>query len=215
MTRLDYITSLLKEYNTIADVGTDHGFVPISAIKDYNLSHAYALDINDGPLLNCKQNIMLEGLMDKIDIIKSDGLKEFDKIVDAIVIAGMGGELIKKILSDSLPKALKAKALILSPNKEEDLLRKFLINNGFVIALEHIIYDHNHFYEIIKAIPGDGIIYSELDIKYGPYLRREKSDEFIRKWTRKLHQLELAYKNSGEEKKEMILSKINSIKEIL
>ncbi len=215
MTRLDYITSLIKDYNTIADVGTDHGFVPISAIKDYNLFHAYALDINDGPLLNCRQNIIHEGLMDKIDIIKSDGLKDFNFNVDAIVIAGMGGELIKKILEESLDKALKAKALILSPNKEEDLLREFLIKNGFIIAFEHIIYDHFHYYEIIKAIPGEGVTYDFLDILYGPYLRREKSEEFIKKWTLKLNQLQMAYKNCSEDKKESILTKINAIKEIL
>lgn len=215
MTRLDYITSLCSQYNSLVDVGTDHGFVPIKAIRDYNLSYAYALDINEGPLLNAKNNIAKEGLGDKIETILSDGLLSFDKNVDAIVIAGMGGILIKKIIEASLDKALSSKALILSPNKEEALLRKFLINNGFVIEAEHILKEKGHYYEIIKAIPGKNN-YTSLDILYGPYLRIEKSELFISKWKGKLQILEEAYKAcSTMEKKNQILDEINSIKEVL
>lgn len=215
MTRLDYITSLLSEYNSVCDVGTDHGFVPIKAVKDYNISKAYALDINEGPLDNAKKNIIDEGLDDKIECILSDGLKDFCYHADAIVIAGMGGILIKTILKESLSKAKEAKALILCPNKEEPLLRDFLVNNGFIIASEHILFDRGHYYEIIKAIPGN-MEYNDLDILYGPFLRKEKSKEFIDKWNIKLSQLLKAYdKCNNLDKKNDILNKINAIKEIL
>ncbi|MCR5706048.1 MAG: class I SAM-dependent methyltransferase [Acholeplasmatales bacterium] len=215
MTRLDYITSLLSEYNSVCDVGTDHGFVPINAIKSYNLSKAYALDINEGPLDNARKNIISEGLSDKIECILSDGLKDFNETVDAIVIAGMGGLLIKSIIETSLDKALKARALILCPNKEEASLRDFLVNNGFYIEHEHILYDKGHYYEIIKVVPGKRE-YNNLDILYGPFLRKEKSKDFIDKWNKKLYQLESAYKKcSRADKKDDILNKINAIKEIL
>ena len=215
MDRLNYITSLLSEYKTIADVGTDHGFVPIKAILDYNLDYAYALDVNEGPLINAKKNIDEKGLNKRIETILSDGLKEFDRVVDAIVIAGMGGSLIKKILNDSLEKAKMANALILSPNKEENVLREFLFTNGFNIVFENIIYDKGHFYEIIKAIPQKPLNYNDLDILYGPFLRKEKSKKFISKWQNKLKVLEYAYLKCADDKKIDLENKINMIKEIL
>ncbi len=214
MDRLSYITSMLEGYNSVCDVGTDHGFVPINAIKNYNLKKAYALDINKGPLENAKKNISKNGLDDKIMTILSDGLKEFNYESDVIVIAGMGGALIKTIIENSLDKALNAKALILSANKEEEIVRKYLINNGFKITFEHILKDNNHFYEIIKVEPGKEE-YNELDILYGPCLRKEKSLEFKEKWTQKLNVLKEAYKKCSSDKKDDLLIKIKSVEGVL
>ncbi len=214
MNRLDYITSMLDGYNSVCDVGTDHGFVPINAIEKYNLDCAYALDVNNGPLENAKKNILKNGLENKIKPILSDGLKNFDYPVDVIVIAGMGGALIKDILSTSREKALKAKALILSPNKEEDIVREFLANNGFKIEFEHLLKDNNHYYEIIKAIPGEMKL-TDLDISYGPFLRKEKSPLFIEKWTCRKKIFEEASSLCQNDKRLPLEAKIKEIEGVL
>ncbi len=214
MDRLSYITSLLDGYDSVCDVGTDHGFVPINAILNYNLKKAYALDVNEGPLDNAKKNILKNSLEDKITTILSDGLKNFTYDVDVIVIAGMGGALIKDIIASSLSKALKAKALILSPNKEEDIVREFLVNNGFKIQFEHILKDNNHFYEIIKAVPGEMEL-NQVDISFGPILRKEKSDLFIEKWTLKKKIFEEASQKCQNDKKKSLEQKIKEIEGVL
>lgn len=214
MNRIDYISSLTKEYKTIADVGCDHAWISINAVSKYGVEKAYALDINDGPLMNARMNIINNKLSSNIKTIKSDGLISLNEDVECIIIAGMGGDLICKILDDSLDKAKKAKALILSPNKEEAAIRSFLMDNGFKIDNEYILEDNNHIYEIIKASLG-AMKLDDKDILYGPYLRKEKSAIFQKKYEKKLKIYSKSLEKCSDRNKESILAEINKIREIL
>ncbi|MGM9971324.1 MAG: tRNA (adenine(22)-N(1))-methyltransferase [Anaeroplasmataceae bacterium] len=215
MDRLDVIASLTKGYKTLADIGSDHGYVCIEAIKKYGVEKAYACDINEGPLLNAMNNIKHYNLTNNIKTILSDGLKNFNDDVECITICGMGGVLIKRILTESLEKAFKAKTLILQPNNEEAVLREFLLNNGFSIKHEIIIKDKKHFYEILVCIPIKCDGYSKKDIDFGPCLRAEKSPIFIEKWTKKLDILKNNYDKASESKKKELNEKIKTIEEVL
>jgi len=214
MNRLELISKLTNGYNTIADIGTDHGYVCIEAVKKYGVSKAYACDVNQGPLNNALDNIKLNKLDDKIETILSDGLKNLNCPVEAVVIAGMGGELIAKILNDSIDKLNSYKALILEPNNEERVVREFLFNNNFIIKDEYIIKDHSHHYEIMVAIKGN-CDYSENDILYGPILRKEKSPVFIEKYENKLNILLKNYQFANDNAKKEMDQKIKSLKEVL
>ena len=141
MSRIELLASLNKDANSLVDVGCDHGYVAIKAIKEYNAKHAYLLDVNQLPLESAKKNVSHEGLLDKTDFLLSDGLIKYEGPTDNLVIAGMGGMLITKILSDSLSKAKCFKKVILEANNEVDKLRGFLINNHFVFDDEFIIKD--------------------------------------------------------------------------
>lgn len=215
MNRIDYISSLTNGYKTIADVGCDHAFISINAVEKYNVELSYALDINDGPLENARMNIAQRNLKDKIKAIKSDGLISLNEEVEAIVIAGMGGGLIAKIISDSISKANSSKALILSPNSDEAALRLYLMQNSFEIVDEKMIEEKGHYYEIIIAIPNSYKNLSDLDISFGPVLRREKSDLFKEKYSKKLSIYEKSLSKCNEASRDSIMKNISILKEVL
>lgn len=187
MTRINKLASFSKDANSIVDVGCDHGYVAIKAIKEYNVNFAYLLDINQMPLDNARRNIIQNNLEDKTKLILSDGLLNFNDETDTLIISGMGGNLIVEILTKSLGLAKSFKKLILQANSDVDRLRGFLINNHFVFDDEEIIKDGKKIYEIIVChYDGESkITYSKLDMKFGPILRRKHSDLFISEINRK------------------------------
>ena len=192
MSRIELLASLNKDANSLVDVGCDHGYVAIKAIKEYNAKYAYLLDVNQLPLESAKKNVSHEGLLDQTDFLLSDGLIKYEGPTDNLVIAGMGGMLITKILSDSLFKAKCFKKVILEANNEVDKLRGFLINNHFVFDDEFIIKDGKRVYEIIVCHYDDSnnAKYSKLDMKFGPILRRKHPELFMEVISRKKKLLE-------------------------
>ena len=188
MKRIDLIASLASGSNTICDIGCDHAYTVIKAIKDYGVSYAIASDINDGPLEIAKKNIAEKNMENKVKIIKSDGFKNIDLDFDTAIISGMGGNLIIDILSNSLDK-IKNKKLIISANSDFYLVRKYLNNNGFIITDEHSIVDDNKYYEVAVFIPGD-IKYASFELKYGPILLKKKEECFINEYKKRLKKLE-------------------------
>ena len=145
MKRIDLIASLAKNSNIICDIGCDHAYTVIKAIKDYGVSYAIASDINDGPLEIAKKNIISHKIEDKVKIVKSDGFKNVNDEFDTAIISGMGGNLIIDILNSSLDK-IKNKKLIISANSDFYLVRKYLNNNGFIISDEYSLVDDNKYY---------------------------------------------------------------------
>lgn len=180
MDRITLLASLAKDANSLVDVGCDHGYVAIKAIKDFNVKNACLIDINQAPLDNAKKNVVDNKLDDKTCFILSDGLKDYTGECDTLVIAGMGGILISNILKDSIVKAKSFKRVILGANSEVDKLRSFLISNRFVFDNEEIIKDGKKIYEIIVCHFDDSIrgMYSLLDMKFGPILRKKNSALF-------------------------------------
>lgn len=171
--RLQAVADMIPKTNTLADVGTDHGFIPIYAIKNKIANKAIAMDINDGPLERAKQHIIDESLEDKIDCRLSDGLANLStNEADTIVIAGMGGDLICKILSCDFA----TKHLILSPHTHVEKVRFFLRNHGFNIVDENMVIDDNKFYNIIRA-DYVGVNHQDTDLNdyFGEILLKNKS----------------------------------------
>ncbi len=147
--RLKTAAELVREGSRLADIGCDHGYIPVFLAENGIISYAVASDINEGPLSSCKA-LVEEMEIDIIDCRLSDGLKNIacDEI-DDILIAGMGGELIVNILSDCL--YIKKKHLIINPMTHPELVRKWLYNNGFVINNDIIVEDSNHYYSVFDA----------------------------------------------------------------
>ena len=216
MNRLELIASFTKGFDSLVDVGCDHALASIFAILNNGVSHAYALDINDKPLLNAKKNIENYKLTDKIDVIKSDGLLDFDKEVDCLIIAGMGGILISDILLKSLEKTKKFKRLILCANSNVDQLRFTLINNHISIIDEYMIEDNQKIYEIIIAENKELTRkYNYFDMKFGPILRFKKDEVFTNYYERKLayfkDKLNLVNDNVSKAKLKMEISMIEEV----
>ena len=177
MQRIELLASLSEGSNSLLDLGCDHAHVLTLAINKYNVKEGIASDISDGPLKMAKENIIRANLIDKIKIIKSDGFKNINDYFDTCIIAGMGGELIKDILNNGLDK-IRNKKLILEPNNNQDIVRRFLNDNNFKIIDEYALYDSNKYYEIIVAISGDEKL-SDFEINYGPILLKKKEKAFI------------------------------------
>ena len=168
--RLKTVADLVTKGNIVADVGTDHGYVPIYLVEEEISPYCYAMDVNEGPLNKAKANIIEHELEDKIETILSDGLDAFgDRKADTIIISGMGGDLIVDILS----RANDFDELILSPHKRSDLVRKFLCRNGYEIADEKMVEDVGKYYPVIKAQRGESD-YSETELEFGPILLAKK-----------------------------------------
>ncbi len=153
--RLLKVKNLVEKSNTVLDVGTDHGYVPISLITEKRAEKVIAADINEGPLKNADKNIRLAGLSEFIELRLGSGLVPVQKgEADTVIIAGMGGILIADILKESYQKVIDVKRLILQPMYSQEILRKYLIENGFEIIKEYLVKENEKIYNIIDAKPG-------------------------------------------------------------
>lgn len=132
--RLRLCADFVRKGARLADIGTDHAYLPIWLVKNGIIKHALACDINEGPLSAGKADVDQYGLSDNITLRLSDGLKcvNADE-ADDIVIAGMGGELIAKILSGCKWAKRAHKHFILQPMTKCEVLIRFLYENGFEI----------------------------------------------------------------------------------
>lgn len=150
--RLYEISKLVTPDSLVADIGTDHAFLPIYLIKNGITKSCIASDIVDGPVNTARKNIKEAGLEDKIKVIKSDGLdKVYSFTPENIIIAGMGGETILDIIRNCDYSKSGSPLFILQPMTHADLLRKYLIQNGYSILKESIVREQNRFYVIILA----------------------------------------------------------------
>lgn len=153
--RLAMVAGMITKGHIVCDIGTDHGYIPIFMVQNDFSPCAYACDVNEGPLAIATQNIAANNLEDRISCILSDGLKEVADKIDStnlsIVIAGMGGLLIKRILADDISFAKASGELILSPHSEIVEVRHFLLDNGFLISDEDMVLEDGKFYTVIKA----------------------------------------------------------------
>ena len=165
--RLKEIAKYTSGYNLLLDVGSDHGLLPIYALKNKYVNEAIASDINSKPLIIAKENFAKYNL--DIKTIIYDGIPKTN--ADVIVIAGMGAELVISILEKTLNHAKNLKRLILAPNCDYDILRNY-VKKSFKIVDEDIIYDKNHYYEIIVLEKGMEE-YSDIDLLFGPILLKK------------------------------------------
>lgn len=149
--RLSLCAEYVRRDSRLADIGTDHGYLPIALCESGKIPSALACDINPLPLESAEKNIARSGLSDRIKIRLSNGLKKVGADeADDIVIAGMGGELIAAILGDCAWIRDNEKNLILQPMTRHDVLIKWLYENGFCIEEQGAIYDSKKVYTVMR-----------------------------------------------------------------
>ena len=150
--RLRAAADLVRSDCRVADVGTDHAYLPIALCLSGKISGAIASDINKGPIEKARENIEKYGLGAKISTLHTDGLRGVEKFSpDDVLILGMGGELIANIIAEAPWIANKDINLCLQPMTHAEDLRRFLIENGFEITDEKIAREGDKLYQLILA----------------------------------------------------------------
>lgn len=145
----------LRAGGVLADVGTDHAYLPIEAVRLEISRRAVACDINSGPIQRAEANIREAGLSEKIDVLQTDGLHGVERFCpDDIAIFGMGGELMIRILADAPWVQNPSVSLILQPMTKAELLRAWLLRSGFSILGESLSYE-GQYYQTIYARAGE------------------------------------------------------------
>ena len=183
--RLQTCLDALHPLQSIADIGTDHAYLPCAGLLRGQLKRAIAADVGVGPLEAAKATISKYNLYDLIETRLGSGLSVIKPgEVEGVIIAGMGGKLITSILEADIPLAKSFNRLILQPNLDANVLRTFLMKNQFEIVDEKIVLDEKKFYEIIVAQQSQTpVVYNELDLEFGPVLRRQSSCKvFEERW---------------------------------
>lgn len=150
--RLKTIASMVDKCECTADIGTDHGYIPIYLIKNNICKKAIASDINRGPVEKARLNVRMENLEQQIDCRLGGGLTTIEKgEVQGIVIAGMGGNLIRDIIEQKIHIFREAEFSVLQPVQNPEVLREYIYKKGYKIIDEELCIDENRFYEIIKV----------------------------------------------------------------
>ena len=184
--RLECILSLVPgNIHTAADIGTDHGMVPVNLLKRGLVSRVIATDLREGPLKAARELVQREGLQDAVQLRLGDGLKPLQPgEADLIIIAGMGGALMQRILKEGSLSACKARQLILSPQSELPAFRRFLQKEKFFIEQERLVEEEGKFYSILSVKPGSVQDLTEEEIVFGKNLSDEDTSvlrEFLTK----------------------------------
>ncbi|SQC02730.1 putative SAM-dependent methyltransferase [Clostridium tetanomorphum] len=149
--RLKTIADMVNKCQCCADIGTDHGYLPIYLVKNGILNKVIASDINKGPIEKAKKNIKAEGLNEFIECRIGGGLTTIKPgEVNLAIIAGMGGNLIRDIIEESNNIFKSLDYIIAQPVQNPEVLREHIYNKGYSILEENLCIDDNKFYEIIK-----------------------------------------------------------------
>lgn len=150
--RLKVIVDYVDFGQRVLDIGTDHGFVPIFLAKHKGVKYIVASDISKNSLEKSRDEILRLKLQENIFLRLGNGLEVVEKgEVDTVIIAGMGGYLIKNLLVEELEKVKSLDKLILQPMQNSEVLREYLYKNKFEIISEKIIYEDGRYFEIIVS----------------------------------------------------------------
>ena len=155
---------IVNNLNTksVADIGTDHGYIPVYLLKNNMVEKAIATDLRKGPLAAAKRTAEKYKVEDKIDLRLGSGLSPIEiGETQSIIIAGMGGELIKNILAEDIKKSRSHEFLLLQPMNSQDVLRKWLFENNFSILKEDIETEGFKVYNLIVAKNGKSQCFSD------------------------------------------------------
>ena len=201
--RLKIIADSIQGFDTVADIGSDHAYLPIYLIKNKQVKSVIATDINSGPVKISKGRIDSHGVESRITVRQGNGLQVLKPgETEVVVIAGMGGILIRDILDKDAQVAQNARLLILQPMRDSDKVRKWLYENSFDIIDEELVKEQDKIYEVLWAIPVSEARASKGLLLVGDKIIEKKHPlavEFINKKTNELEKVIAALESMDTE----------------
>ena len=180
--RMQKLASLVTEGNRLADVGTDHGYIPIALVQAGKIPSAIAMDVNRGPLARAEAHIREAGLATYIETRLSDGLRELGaEDADTVLIAGMGGMLILRILTEGIPHLSGVEELILQPQSDVYRVRDWLQKHGYRVETEELVEEDGKYYPMMRAVRGQERRMEQAELYYGK-AEVQRSPEVLRSY---------------------------------
>ena len=216
--RLNAVASLVTEGASVADIGTDHGYIPIYLIRHGISDRVIAMDINRGPLKRAREHIREEGLAEQIETRLSDGMEALHPgEVEEIITAGMGGGLVIKILTDHPEVTESLTYGILQPQSEIHKVREFLNTQGYRIVEEDMVKEDGKYYPMMKVLleQGEGEMYRKIDYLYGKRLLEKKHPVLYEYLQREYRIKSEIQENLQKQKNERIESRLKELEEEL
>ena len=174
--RLQAVADLVSPGLTVADVGTDHGYIPIYLTLTGKSPKVIAMDIKEGPLQRAKDHIAAYDLQDKIETRLSNGVERLvPNEFECVVIAGMGGALTVQIMEEGEEVFKNLKEFVLQPQSELYKVRKYLKDHSYKIVAENMVLEEGKYYPMMRVIQGEDGDYTDVELLYGKYLLQEKN----------------------------------------
>jgi len=207
--RLSAALRFLHGSRYLADIGCDHGYLPIEAVKSGIIQKAIASDNKQGPLDKARINIREAGLETVIETMLADGISLLPSFVDTVAVLGMGGDQIAKILDAGDTSAIET--LVLGPNSEAASVRRWLESHGFLITDEAFIKDHRHYYQIIQAKKGCMVL-DPREAAFGPINIKRQDPLMLEYLAYEISKLSLGLQKASIAKRLELEDKINALK---
>lgn len=221
--RLKTIADLVDNCDLLADIGTDHAYIPVYLIKKGVVKRAIAADISKGSIKKAELNAKKYNCIDKIDLRCGNGLEviKAGEQPNCVVIAGMGGMLAIEVMEKNIPVVKGVNQLIVQPQRDIDEVRKFLHKIGLKIENEKMLFEDGKFYNVIICSKGVDVEYSETDYWFGKRLIDEKNKvlkEYIFYEMNKMNRVLESLKDNKElhiiERKNQLEEKYNKYREV-
>lgn len=222
--RLEKVASFVPKGAIVADIGSDHAYLPCYLVHKGIIQKAVAGEVVKGPYQSALKKVKEEGLENQITVRLADGLEAIESSdhVDTITIAGMGGSLIVSILEKNPEKLETVNRLILQPNIHARVIRQWALENKWKIIEEAIVEEDQKIYEIIVLERGNMEL-TEAEILMGNILIQEKSEVFLKKWSNEVNHWKKVLKSLENaeptpeivEKRQELLHQIALVEEVI
>lgn len=209
--RLKQIIDMVPASDTVADIGCDHGKVAVTLIQSGKAKRVVCGDISPGSLDKARKLAHASGLSQSVALRRGDGLSVLAVgEADVAVIAGMGGELIIRLLDKDADKA--PGTLVLSCNRDTAQLRQWLVTHGYRLEDEVLLFENGHLYPIIRAVKGESRELTDIELEFGPVLLQKKPEllgRFLQRCIQEAQTIRDNLEKSKARKKQQLLDEIN------
>nr|WP_314486374.1 tRNA (adenine(22)-N(1))-methyltransferase TrmK [uncultured Pseudomonas sp.] len=184
--RLERVAAHMPVGARLADIGSDHGYLPVALMRRGLIEAAVAGEVALTPFHAAQRTVRDNGLEQQITVRRANGLEAIEPQDDitAISLCGMGGETIRDILENGKTRLSGQERLILQPNGGEQPLRQWLMENDYRIVCEELLSENSFYYEIIVAERAGPVLYSAEELYFGPLQMQARSPVFLSKWQR-------------------------------
>nr|WP_224789814.1 tRNA (adenine(22)-N(1))-methyltransferase TrmK [Pseudomonas fluorescens] len=182
--RLECVAAQVPAGARLADIGSDHGYLPVALMRRGAIVSAVAGEVALTPFGAAERTVRENELEERISVRLANGLEAIEPAdgITAVSICGMGGETIRDILESGKTRLRGVERLILQPNGGEQPLRQWLMNNGYRIVCEQLLRENRFDYEIIVAERASAVVYTAQELYFGPIQMQARSPAFLAKW---------------------------------